>query len=61
MFEVAGLKNRIAVIGVRSAPYGNVPQTDDYGLAAQVFRNAVAYCGIDKNQMDGLLVCHIPY
>ena len=55
------LTDKIAVIGVGNTNYGNFPETDDYGLAAQAFQNAVADCGIDKNQIDGLLVSRIPY
>ena len=55
------LTNKIAVIGVGTTKYGNFPETDDYGLAAQAFRNAVQDCGIDKNRIDGLLVSRIPY
>src|SRR5215469_15510811 len=58
---MSGLKNQIAVIGVGNTRYGNFPEIDEYGLAAQAFRNAVADSGIDKNQIDGLLVCRIPY
>ena len=61
MNDLAELKNKIAVIGVGNTKYGNFPEIDDYGLAAHAFRNAVADCGIDKNQIDGLLVCRIPY
>lgn len=61
MFDVNGLKDKIAVIGVGNTRYGNFPHTDDYGLAAQAFRNAVADCGIDKNKIDGLCVSRIPY
>ncbi len=61
MYDLAELKNKIAVIGVGNTPYGNFPEIDDYGLGAQAFRNAVADCGIDKNRIDGLLVCRIPY
>src|ERR1700733_75970 len=61
MFDLGDLKNKVAVIGVGNTKYGNFPQTDDYGLAAQAFKNAVADCGIDKNQIDGLLVSRIPY
>jgi acetyl-CoA acetyltransferase len=61
MPEPSDLKNRIAVIGVGNTRYGAFPETDEYGLAAQAFRNAVADCGIDKNAIDGLLVCRIPY
>ncbi|MBS0641583.1 MAG: thiolase family protein [Acetobacteraceae bacterium] len=61
MFDVHELKNKVAVIGVGNTKYGNFPQTDDYGLAAQAFKNAIEDCGIDKNQIDGLLVSRIPY
>src|SRR5689334_12856712 len=61
MFDAKELKNKIAVVGVGNTKYGNFPHTDDYGLAAQAFKNAVADCGIDKNQIDGLLVSRIPY
>lgn len=55
------LKNKIAVIGVGNTRYGAFPEADEYGLAAEASRNAVADCGIDKDQIDGLLVCRIPY
>ena len=60
MFELAGLSNRVSVVGVGTTAYGNFPETDEYGLAAQAFRNAVADCGLDKRQIDGLLTCRIP-
>jgi len=61
MDEFASLKDRVAVIGVGNTAYGSFPETDEYGLAAQAFRSAVADCGIDKNEVDGLVVCRIPY
>jgi acetyl-CoA acetyltransferase len=61
MFDTKDLKNQIAVIGVGNTRYGNFPHTDDYGLAAEAFRNAVQDCGIDKNTIDGLCVSRIPY
>ncbi len=61
MHELAALSNRVAVIGVGNTAYGSFPDLDEYGLAAQTFRSAVADCGIDKNAIDGLLVCRIPY
>jgi acetyl-CoA acetyltransferase len=61
MFDTKDLSNKIAVIGVGNTRYGNFPHTDDYGLAAQAFRNAVQDCGIDKDQIDGLCVSRIPY
>jgi acetyl-CoA acetyltransferase len=61
MNDVTRLSNRIAVIGVGNTRYGSFPETDEYGLAAQAFADAVQDCGIDKNSIDGLLVCRIPY
>jgi len=61
MFDLHELKNKVAVVGVGNTQYGNFPEIDDYGLAAQAFRNAVNDCGIDKNRIDGLLVSRIPY
>ena len=61
MSDMNHMKNKIAVIGVGNTRYGNFPETDEYGLAAQAFRNAVEDSGIDKNAIDGLLVCRIPY
>lgn len=55
------LSNRVAVIGVGNTRYGAFPELDEYGLAAQAFRDAVADCGIAKNKIDGLVVCRIPY
>ena len=60
MSGLNALKDKIAVIGVGNTQYGNFPGTDEYGLAAQAFRNALTDCGIGKNQIDGLLVSRIP-
>lgn len=61
MADTIDLKNKAAVIGVGNTRYGSFPETDDYGLAAEAFTTAVVDCGIDKNEVDGLLVCRIPY
>ena len=61
MSEQIDLAGKIAVIGVGNTKYGSFPETDEYGLAAQAFRQAVDDCGIAKNQIDGLAVCRIPY
>ena len=61
MNSLSDLKNKTAVIGVGTTRYGNFPDTDDYGLGAEAFRNAVNDCGINKDLIDGLLVCRIPY
>jgi acetyl-CoA acetyltransferase len=59
--ELHHLKDKVAVIGVGNTAYGSFPDVDEYGLASQAFRSAVAESGIDKNEIDGLLVCRIPY
>lgn len=61
MHDLVSLKDQIAVIGVGNTKYGNFPDTDEYGLAAQAFRSAIDDCGVSKNNIDGLLVCRIPY
>ena len=61
MTDLAALSNQAAVIGVGTTRYGSFPETDEYGLAAQAFRTALADGGIDKNAVDGLVVCRIPY
>ena len=60
MQEQVALRNRVAVAGVGTTAYGSFPETDEYGLAAEAFRAAVADCGIAKDAIDGLLVCRIP-
>lgn len=60
MQDRAQLRNRAAIVGVGTTAYGSFPETDEYGLAADAFRAAVADCGIDKEAVDGLLVCRIP-
>jgi acetyl-CoA acetyltransferase len=59
--ETKGLGNRAAVVGVGNTAYGSFPETDEYGLAAQAFRAALDDGGIDKSEVDGLVVCRIPY
>ena len=60
MPEFNNLRNRVAVVGVGTTAYGSFPETDEYGLAAEAFRNALADCGLDKSKIDGLLTCRIP-
>lgn len=57
----SSIKDRIAVVGVGNTAYGSFPEISDYGLAARAFRNAIEDCGLDKNQIDGLVCCRIPY
>jgi acetyl-CoA acetyltransferase len=60
MREFPGLRDRVAVVGVGTTAYGSFPETDEYGLAAEAFRAALADCGLDKGSVDGLLTCRIP-
>ncbi|MFC7555506.1 thiolase family protein [Pseudoroseomonas wenyumeiae] len=61
MNDYTHLKDRIAIVGVGNTRYGNFPDRDDYSLGAEAFRNALEDCGLEKNKVDGLLVCRIPY
>ena len=54
------LRNQTAVIGVGTTSYGNFPHPDEYGLAAEAFRHALADGGIAKHRIDGLITCRIP-
>ena len=60
MTSTSPLRNKAAVIGVGTTKFGNFPDTDEYGLAADAFRAALADGGIDKRAIDGLVVCRIP-
>ena len=42
-------------------PTATSPIPSDYGLAAQAFKNAIDDCGLDKDQVDGLVCCRMPY
>ena len=59
--EAKSLSNRAAVIAVGNTAYGSFPETDEYGLAARAFKAALEDGGIDKSEVDGLVVCRIPY
>ncbi|BBK44373.1 hypothetical protein STVA_43930 [Allostella vacuolata] len=60
MSDFQDLKNMVAVVGVGTTRYGSFPETDEYGLGAEAFGKAIADCGLDKSQIDGLLVNRIP-
>jgi acetyl-CoA acetyltransferase len=59
--ELTSLSNRAAVIGVGNTAYGSFPEKDEYALAAEAFRNALADGGVGKGEVDGLVTCRIPY
>jgi acetyl-CoA acetyltransferase len=55
------LKKKIAVVGVGTTEYGNFPEQSDYSLAAHAFKNALEDSGLEKQQIDGMVCCRIPY
>jgi len=55
------LRNKVAIVGIGTTAYGSFPQQSDYGLAAEAFKSALDDCGLDKNQIDGMVCCRIPY
>ena len=61
MTQMDALKNKVAIVGVGTTEYGNFPQFNDYALGAKAFKAAVEDCGIDKNQIDGLVCCRVPF
>ncbi len=61
MTQMDALKNKVAIVGVGTTEYGNFPQFSDYALGAKAFKAAVEDCGIDKNQIDGLVCCRVPF
>src|SRR5512143_4141952 len=50
------LKDRAAIVGVGASPQGTFPDSDPYTLAIQAFRAALDDCGLEKNDIDGLIV-----
>lgn len=55
------LSGKYAVAGVGQSRYGKFPDKDDFHLAADAFADAIADCGLDKAQIDGLAVCRVPH
>ena len=53
MPEFNNLRNRVAVVGVGTTAYGSFPETDEYGLAAEAFRNALAIASSTKARSTG--------
>lgn len=50
------LKDRVAVCGVGASRQGTFPDMDHYMLAAEAFANALADCGLRREDIDGLIV-----
>ena len=60
MNDVSALSNKVAIVGVGTTSYGSFPDTDEYGLGALAYRNALDDCGLSKESVDGMVVCRIP-
>lgn len=54
------LRDKTCIVGVGTTEYGAFPGTDAYGLGAQAFRRAVADCGLEFDDIDGLIVNRMP-
>lgn len=53
MTDLLALRNKVAVIGVGTTRYGSFPHTDEYGLAADAFRTALAMAGSTRSRSTG--------
>ncbi|MCO5089568.1 thiolase family protein [Bosea sp. (in: a-proteobacteria)] len=51
---------RVAVVGVGNTAFSRDPGNDVYDLALSAFHDAVADCGIDKNEIDGIVIHRSP-
>jgi acetyl-CoA acetyltransferase len=58
--------SRVCIVGVGDTDYGSLYRTRDprrnaYTLGLEAFRNALADCGLKKEEIDGLIVVRIPH
>ncbi len=56
----ADLRDKVAVVGVGTGPYGSFPELDDYAQMAGAFRLALDDAGLRKDQIDGLVTHRLP-
>lgn len=54
------LRDKTCMVGVGTTRYGNFPETNSDGLAADALRVAVEDAGLRMDQIDGLIGCRIP-
>jgi acetyl-CoA acetyltransferase len=54
------LRDKVCIAGVATTPYGSFPESDSYGLGADALKLALADAGLERDDIDGLLVCRIP-
>jgi len=58
-------KNKVALVGVGDTNYGSMYRTTEptrtsYTLGVRAFHDALEDCGLEKDQIDGLIVVRIP-
>jgi acetyl-CoA acetyltransferase len=54
------LRNKVAVVGVGSTDFGRLPGYSPYDLGLWAFKNALNDSGLQKSQIDGVIVNRIP-
>src|SRR3990172_2073447 len=54
------LKSRAAVVGVGCTSFGKLPGKSPYDLGTWAFNEALADCGLEAADVDGLIVHRIP-
>lgn len=54
------LRNKVAVVGVGTTAFGRLPGNDAYDLGVMALKAALADCGMDYGDIDGLIVSRIP-
>ncbi len=54
------LRDKVCIVGIANSKYGSFPETDTYGLGAQVLSSALHDAGLRHEDIDGLIVNRIP-
>ena len=54
------LRNKVAVVGVGNTDFGRLPGYSPYDLGLWAFKNALNDSGLQKSQIDGVIVNRIP-
>ncbi len=52
---MTSLKDKYCIVGVGNTAYGKLPGETPVTLTVEAIRNAIADCGIDKNEIDAVL------
>lgn len=51
----SSFKDKYCIVGVGNTRYGRLPGSTAVSLTVEAVRNAIADCGIDKSEIDGVL------